>query len=124
MLTYPPSREKNSERGSVAFRQEPRFKDSPQPEGLLFSNSAITSHLQELGYPEKSLKSLERCGVSSGFKIIAHCGCETKIISLNYHCNLRTCTQCSKRRQRRVYREYIDFLNSLSYERGRREFAF
>ena len=46
----------------------------------LLGNSVITSHLQDLGYPEKSLKSMIKCGVDSGFKMIKHCGCETKSI--------------------------------------------
>ena len=126
MLTYPLTlKETTSKRGSSAFRPEPSNKDT-LPQGSvgasLLGNSAITSHLQELGYPEKSLKSLERCGINSGFKIIAHCGCETKIISLNYHCNLRTCKDCSKIRKRRIRNKYLPFLERL--HQNRKEFLY
>lgn len=80
---------------------------------LLLGNSGITSHLQELGYKEKSLKSMLRCGVKSGFKILSHCGCKNKIIDLTYHCSLRTCSGCSKIRKRKISRKYFPFLQNL-----------
>ena len=88
----------------------------------LLGNSVITSHLQELGYPEKSLKSMLKCGVETGFKILSHCGCKNKIINVTHHCSLRTCLDCSKIRKRKISRKYFPFLQSL-YQ-NRRDFLY
>lgn len=87
---------------------------SPRAEGPLFTLNAISSHLESLGYPETSLKSIKKCGVSSGFKIIARCGCGTRLIPLNYHCNNRVCPSCSKIRRNRILRKFLPMLKSFS----------
>lgn len=97
---------------------------SVSTEGALFSNIAISECLLKLGYPEKSLKSMLRCGEKMGQLLRQDGGCPPRFVEMLYPCNLRTCVRCSKIRQRHVYNQYIDFLNNLSYERGRREFAF
>ncbi len=94
------------------------MSSSPIAEGnLLLGNSVITSHLQELSYPEKSLKSMLRCGVKSGFDVLVHCGCGSRIIGLSHHCSLRTCPDCSKIRKRRISRKYFPFLQGLNQNR-------
>lgn len=87
------------------------------PKGSLFSNRAVTLHLQELGYPQKSIESMEKCGVSTGFRVLAACGCSTRVLSLKHHCNLRTCPECAKKRKRRIVRQYKPFLESLPQDR-------
>lgn len=80
-----------------------------RPEGSSFILSAISSHLRELGYPEKSINSMNRCGLDSGFKIIKSCGCGDEFKSVPMRCNLRTCSACSNVRKRRIYRKYLPF---------------
>ncbi len=110
---------KNSERGSVAFRQEPSSIDPPRsPERApLLGNNAITSHLIELDYPEKSLSSMLRCGESSGFRIMASCNCGNRIIPLKHNCNLRTCPRCAKIRKRKLSRKYLPLLKGIHQNR-------
>ncbi len=112
------------ERDSVDFSQESRVQDFP-PVGeanLLLGNSAITSHLLELGYPEKSLNSLLKCGVKSGFRAMASCGCGNRIFPLEHHCNLRTCPKCSKIRKRKISRKYLPLLKGIN--QNRKEFIY
>lgn len=84
---------------------------------VLLSNNAITLHLEKLGYPEKSLESMKKCGETSKGFIIKSCGCGNKIIQLAHRCNLRTCPYCSKTRKRRIRRKYLDFLSNLAQDR-------
>lgn len=110
--------EKNSKRGSYAFRQEPRDIDLPQSsEGALLGNNAITSHLTKLNYPEKSIRSMINCGESSGFRVMASCNCGNRIIPMKHNCNLRTCPRCAKIRKRKISRKYISLLEGLNQNR-------
>lgn len=85
--------------------------------GTLFSNSAISSHLQEVNYPEKSIKSMLRCGKPSGVTIFAHCDCGAYPIELKHRCNLRTCPDCAKIRKRKIVRKYFPFLEKIKQDR-------
>lgn len=75
-----------------------------------FSISAISSHLETLGYPLQSIQSMQKCGLDSGQTIIKTCGCGNSLINLKHHCNLRTCPTCSKMRKRRIRRRYMPYL--------------
>jgi hypothetical protein len=77
----------------------------------LFSITAISQHLQILGYPEKSINSMNRCGevTCQIIKVCPECGPELK--DLKHRCNLRTCPECSKIRKRRIRRKYLPLLN-------------
>ena len=69
----------------------------------LLVNSAITSHLREVGYPEKSIISMLKCGQETPLMIAKQCGCGTQIIALSHKCNLRVCSDCAKIRKRRLH---------------------
>lgn len=87
------------------------------PKGSLFNNTAISLHLQELGYPENSIRSMLRCGNLTGFRILKVCSCKNEILNMSHRCNLRTCPVCSKTRQRRIVRKYAPFLRNLAKDR-------
>jgi len=81
-------------------------------ESPLFSKRVISSHLQSLGYPEKSLINMLKCGEDSYEHIIAECDCGGFLLDLKHKCSLRTCPSCSKKRKRRIRRKYLPFLQS------------
>lgn len=90
------------------------------PKGALFSYSAISSHLESLGYPLKSLNSMLMCGKMSGQKLIKRCkDCgDFQILDLKHHCNLRTCPTCSQIRQFRIVRKYMPYFSQFPTTRG------
>ena len=92
-------------------------KNVPLELGSEITNLSLEECLKVLDYPEKSLNSLTRCGKDSGFKIIKNCGCGSKVISLTHHCSLRTCSNCSKIRKRRIINKYLPFLEGLYQNR-------
>lgn len=79
----------------------------------LFIPSAITEHLNYLGYPLKSLDSLLKCGFPSGNFINARCNCGVRAIPLVHRCNKRICPECSKSRKRRIFKNYLPFFKSF-----------
>jgi hypothetical protein len=87
------------------------------PPGSSFINQALTSHLLQLGYPQKSLDSINRCGQSTGFSILRACNCENKIFPSKHRCNLRICPVCAKRRKGRIVHKYLPFLKSLAQDK-------
>lgn len=89
------------------------------PQGSLFSISVISSHLRKLGYPEKSIESMMRCQkLSSGGYVVCCDGCDRKDFGIMKHwCCLRTCPYCAKRRQRNLWKKYIDYLKELHKDR-------
>lgn len=89
-------------------------QDAKRP---LFINRVITSHLLELGYPQKSIDSMNKCGQSTGFSVLRSCGCKNEIICIKHHCSLRICPECAKRRARKIRRQYKHFLESLAQNR-------
>jgi len=99
---------------------------SVEPNGSLFSSSAISeqiiTHLKNLRYsdgsryPDKSLKSMLNCGKFYG-KMMAICDCQTKLISLSHHCNLRTCPTCSQTRKKRIRKAYLPILEKFNTNR-------
>jgi hypothetical protein len=82
----------------------------------LFSNSAISLHLQSLGYPQKSINSMLMCGKVTG-SMLKNCDCGSELITLKHRCNLRTCVSCAKNRKLRLRRKYAPFLSSLHQDR-------
>jgi len=90
----------------------------------LFSNRVISEHLRSLGYPERSIGSMERCGDSTGFHMLSTCDCGTRPFELSYSCSLRTCVRCSKKRKKLMRRKYLSYLESLAFERGKDSFTF
>jgi hypothetical protein len=82
-----------------------------------FSNSAISSHLYKLSYPEKSINSMLKCGEENGSFIYKSCNCGQEVINLSHKCNLRTCPTCSKTRKRRIRRQYLPFFKNLAQNR-------
>jgi len=80
--------------------------------------SAVCSHLRELGYPEKSISSMLRCGQSSGFYMIKKCGCGVSLFPLIHHCNLRTCPACAKLHRRRVFARFLPFFNKFKVDKA------
>jgi hypothetical protein len=100
-------------------------KTNPQverAEGSLFSNSAITSHLERLGYPEISIKSMNKCGKHQDRFVVAFCGCGTRVFPLSHRCNLRTCPRCSGYRKKRIRSQYLPFLRK--HPQTHREFLY
>lgn len=93
------------------------LEDVSGAERPLLGNSVITSHLLKLGYPQKSIDSMFRCGDSTGFSFLKHCACSSSIIKAVHHCSLRTCLSCSKIRKRRISSKYLSFLQSLRQDR-------
>ena len=88
------------------------------PKGSLFIDSVISSHLEKLDYPEKSIWSMKNCGLNIGSQhIIKKCGCGINLIPLNHHCSLRTCPDCSKLRKRRIRDKFLPFMKSLPRNR-------
>lgn len=84
-----------------------------------FSKGVISSHLQQLGYPKKSIDNFNRCGQLTGEYIRVDCGCGTVHKELTYHCSLRTCPTCSKIRKRRIFKEYYPLINNLEISKKR-----
>lgn len=82
-----------------------------------FIHKAISEHLFSLGYPAKSIKSMLRCGsvLGLGFK---HCECSTEKHFFRYCCNLRTCSFCSKKRTRRIFRDYLPLFRKYPVKRN------
>ncbi len=108
------------------FFKELDFQVAKQPsaEGALLGHSAISSHLRLLGYPEKALYSMLKCGTSTGQYIQAQCDCQTKAIPLSHRCNLRTCETCSKTRQIKVRRKYLPFLKKYQLQHSTEFLSF
>ena len=88
-------------------------------EGALFSSSAISLHLASLGYPQKSINSMNKCQETNGDFVVSYCDCGKMdgVHALKHWCNLRTCLYCSKKRQRRIRRQYLSHLESLPVSR-------
>lgn len=94
---------------------------SVSPKGSLFTlRNAISEHLIKLGYPETSLRSLNRCGVKTGMKMIRHCkDCgDNFLIDLEHRCNLRTCHVCSEIRKKRILNKYLPYFSQFKTTRG------
>ncbi|MFA5174313.1 MAG: protein rep [Candidatus Pacearchaeota archaeon] len=58
-----------------------------------------------------------KCGETTGFNALMHCGCKTQVIHFTHHCCLRTCPSCSKIRKRRIRNKYLPFLSGLHQDR-------
>ena len=58
-----------------------------------------------------------KCGTMSGFSVVKSCDCGKEVIPLTYHCSLRTCSNCSKIRKRRISRKYLPFLQKVHQDR-------
>lgn len=82
-------------------------------EGSLLVLSVITSHLKELGYPQKSINSMLKCGAPTGYFVNKKCGCGMKALPLTHHCSLRVCPDCSKIRKRRIFRKFLPFFKQF-----------
>ena len=91
---------------------------SVSPEGSIFSITAISQHLKELGYPENSIRSMLKCGQPNGIEMIRECSCSTDVVEMSYRCNLRTCPSCSKKRKRRIRRQFLPQLEALPRNRN------
>ena len=75
-----------------------------------FNLLEISSHLRKLGYPEKALHLIEKCGSESDNYIMATCGCGTRPINLKNACNKSFCPNCSEKRKKRLRRRLLPFL--------------
>ena len=105
----------NPPAGSGAVSKSESFVS---PKGSLFSSSVISEHLKALGYPSKSLLSMEKCGLKNGVEIVALCeGCGARLIDMTYKCSLRTCPECSSIRKRRIRKRFMPYLSSLPHNR-------
>jgi hypothetical protein len=95
-------------------------QSSQRAEGSLFTFSAISEHLRVLGYPETSLMSMQRCGNPSGQAMIRHCPTcgDYCLLNMTHHCNLRTCEECSKIRQRKLKRKLFPMFQDKATTRG------
>jgi len=91
------------------------IQSDKRAEGSLFSNSVISSHLRELGYPENSIISMNKCQENTSVSIYGHDEVkdELSINTIRHWCDLRTCPYCAKKHQRKFRRKYIGFLKSL-----------
>lgn len=97
----------------------------------LLVTSAISSHdtellseLRRIGYPQESLISMEKCGISTGQFIMSKCDCSFKVIPLTHKCNLRTCLVCSQRRKRRIFNDYIPIISQYTTSPYSKEFLY
>jgi hypothetical protein len=86
-------------------------------EGSFLVNSAVTSHLLALGYPEKSYNSLMKCGTSTGYKALVSCSCQSQVVDLTHRCNLRSCPRCSVSRKRRFVRRFLPTFGKIATNR-------
>ena len=77
----------------------------------------LVSSLLDLGYSKPSIYSMIKCGTMSGFSVVKSCDCGKEVIPLTYHCSLRTCSNCSKIRKRRISRKYLPFLQKVHQDR-------
>lgn len=79
-----------------------------------FNLLEISSHLEQLGYSEKSLHLIENCGnFVHGKVIIGSCGCGTESKTMKLRCNTRFCPECAKKRRRRLRRRFLPFLRKF-----------
>lgn len=83
-------------------------QDAKRPSLVL---GAISSHLKQLGYPERSLLSMNKCGLPSGLEVFKQCLCGVSRIQMTYKCNLRTCPTCAKTRKKRIFNRFLPFFN-------------
>lgn len=88
----------------------------------LLGNSAISSHLRDLGYSPKSLNSFLKCGQPNGEYVEEECKCGQFMRQLTWKCNLRVCPVCSLRRKRRVRGDFLPVLRK--YKPNRRDFYY
>ena len=99
-------------------------KNNGRAEGSLLGNNVISEHLRELGYPEISIHSMNRCGEEIGIKVYRECGCGGKVIDLKYHCSLRTCPMCALIRKNRLRNKYLSYLKSFPIDRNNNQLYF
>lgn len=61
-----------------------------------------------------------RCGEQSGMFTLKHCNdCgDSAFYACNYQCNLRTCPDCAKKRQRRLFKKFYPMLQHKQVTRG------
>lgn len=90
---------------------------SQRAEGSLFSTRVISSHLKLLGYPQRSIDSMLKCGSYTGDIIFGNCNCKVDVIPLKHKCSLRTCSSCSKKRKRKFSKKYLPFLKNLAQDK-------
>ena len=100
---------------------------SSTQQGALLVERGISANLfQKLkakGYSQKALNSIGRCGDKTGQKFTYTCGgCAERIIEGTWWCDKIFCKRCSLKRTRRIIRKYSPMLNSLSFEKKKREF--
>lgn len=96
---------------------EAKPKAEQVPKGPSLVHSAITSHLRRMGYPEKSISSMNRCGEKNGLILIKDCHCEIVPVEASHKCNLRTCKSCSKTRKRRIFGRFLPFFSKYKKDR-------
>lgn len=77
--------------------------------GALFSKGAISPQVNL----SKSYDNLLKCGVVKMGEVIKYCECKTERLYTKYRCNLRVCPICSKTRQRRLRRRYLNDFKAL-----------
>jgi len=122
IIQIPNSNSANFGAFSPDVRKSSQSLESPR--GSIFSNTAISQHLRELGYPERSIVNLLKCGTPNGIEIIKSCQCSTDIVEMSYRCNLRTCPVCSSKRKRRIRRQFLPKLESLPTNRNAENLYF
>lgn len=83
----------------------------------LFIHKVISSHLREMGYPEKSINSLQRCGEECGFYVTRSCLCGDFSVGLTWRCSSRVCPECSKVRRRRIFASFLPFFKQFPVTR-------
>lgn len=81
--------------------------------GTLLGLSAITSRLRDLGYSQRSLTSMQKCGEPDGRFFEHKCGCGTFIDKMRWKCNLSICNECAIRRKRRIFDDFLPVLGKL-----------
>lgn len=92
---------------------------SVEPDGSLFINRELISHLKQLNYPG-SIEMIENCNKSTGIGAMLYCenNCfEPKEIHFKHHCNQRTCIFCSKRIKRKRKNLYLPMLQYYCSDR-------
>lgn len=61
----------------------------------------IYNKLKDLGYENRALTSISKCGVNMGY-MLKSCKCSDSIIPINYNCNKNGCPVCSKIRANKI----------------------
>jgi hypothetical protein len=85
----------------------------PSSDGSLLGCKAISSHLEALNFPQKSINSILRCGLPTS-QYLKVCDCGVKLVTSKHKCNSRLCLSCSVRRKSSLKHKFLPVLSNLA----------